>query len=112
MNASKFIVVILLTSYLVRSEFVDFLIGTKCFTKTDEEGTCEDYRNCNHLIEKLKHKQIRIEDIIHCNLYLIICCPPILQSTETTSTTTFTEILIPRQNINMGRISEESKKSS
>ena len=100
MTAAK---IFLLLSTFLFLNFVNSnnLVGSECRLKTNERGICAGYKNCKDLIDKLKSHDIEFKDIVHCDSYLVVCCPLSIPNTPV--------IPAPQEISIKTRISEESK---
>lgn len=110
MSAQKLILIFLLILSLTKTEYIDFLINTKCFNKASEKGVCKLYKDCPHLLKKLKANEIGREDIVDCNQQGIICCTPEDSNTFASNSggTNVGHHFAPHD-INSERISEKSE---
>lgn len=108
----NFIIMFFLSTAYSKLQYNEFLIGTSCITKANETGVCKYYKNCQHLMEKVKSRQVRPEEIFKCNSQGIICCTPDIPATTTSSPARMIEIgsLFQPRGMKIGKISEESKK--
>jgi hypothetical protein len=50
-------------------------LGSNCKTKTGEDGTCKEYKNCPSIKLKLRNKEMTVGDLVKCTSYGVICCP-------------------------------------
>ena len=113
MNAiQNFLLILFLSTTYSKPQYSDFLVGTRCITRANEVGVCKYYKNCQHLVEKVKNRQVKQEDIFKCNSQGIICCTSDAPATTTTLSAIGvidTDIRLQSRSDRIGTISEESK---